>query len=701
MAQFTAELLAQSNKSYSVPLKITLPVVNHVHKRIERFTYQRFVSSAATPISYLENKALDSRSNIQIVDKSWTIPTNSQKRIALRAPMVVVTSNAYSSCYREISATDRTFVDEAGKVRPLFFRHELPSDTTQCELQIVTHGNKVVLDTGYVLDLDSNSIFTNYENYYDLDTGAYRLFYVISTDSLGGTTRELLNPVPTARLASYEDLDLTTGKLTTDYPLYSREKSGSGYTFYFNKSATWFIRPLERSLISARIPAGRDATDPWFIRFTDGDLSANVNSAVRRYYIPEFDKQPFIPSNPTKFSPYGRMLVINPSVIAATRDSLNIDPENGLHLSILIRDVEGSLVRALTTDTSLIDSRYSDTDVFYETDKIVSWDNKRGLVSLGLELHRSWSISAKYYYDADDYEYSLLDLNPLTNKDVFKHTYVFYMLPDIDTEDRGIHYLKIDANGIICETSQSLGLNHPNLQLLNADNSFNVDTIIGLKYVSDTEIDTFTTLYSAGFENSFGYGILAEVSVLDISLLEDQRVVDVRRPGGVLDKDSLVESFEANPAVLQSYLGFGEDGQEVPQTNVMIIKAPLTLLEDYGGVLNQESAESMIKTHHPSANAAIIEWEYPASDIDGWSEVANTIGVSWTWEGPNVDYRLYRRGNPTGSWELVDIQSNPAEGELSYLDSDVSGSEVWYYQVRIYNGSVEFPAGNSVGIKVR
>lgn len=701
MPTLTAELIAHGNPDYSESTSIVLPIANHVHKRIERFVYQQFVRPEAIPIAYLENKDLDSRTNLQFADRTWTIPLNSRKLTALRSPITVVKSSSYSSCYKDILASNQVFVDESGKTRPLFWRHDLPDNVVQCEMQRVSRGNKAILDSGFVIDLDNGVVYTNYQNYFDADTGAYRLFYLVCTDVDGNTFQQLLDLQPVAKEASWEDIDLTTGKLTDAYPVYSKERSGSGYTFSFSTSDTWYIRPLERSLIQLRAPAGREPTDPWFVRFTDGDLSANVNDAIHRYYVPEFDKQPFIPAKPIKFSPYEKLLLVNRSVVAATRQNLRIDPSNGLHLTAYIHDVEGVLIKVLTTDLSLEGVRYNDTNVFYESDKIVSWDNSAGLIAFGLEMHRSWSFSATYFYEADDYEYTLLDFNPLSNPDVFKYSYVFYMVPDADTEDRAIHHIKIDANGVIVEVSQSLGLSHPNFQLLRADNTYNADTVIGMKYVSDVDEDTFTTLYTAGYENDYAYGVLAEVAVLDVSLEEDQFIVDVRRPGAIIDPVFFPEAIRFNPKLLQSYLGYGEDGQEIPQTNVMVLKAPITLLEDYGGVLSQAQAEKLLRTHHPSANAAIIDWEFPASEIGGWSETVAQIDVTWTWEGPGLDYRLYRRQNPTGEWLLIHTESSPAEAAITYADTDVTGSEVWYYQVRIFNGSVEFPAGNSVGIKVR
>lgn len=719
MADLSLELIAYRNPTYGEPQTLALPVANHVHKRIERFVYLNDVKEDAIPIAYLENTDLDSRANIQIADKTWTIPANSKKLVKLRSPLTVITSLSYTSEYKSIAATNKTFVDEEGRVRPLFWRHDLPPNTTECELKIVTRGNRHIVDTGYILDLDAGAIYTNYRNFFDADTGAYRLFMVVCTDVDGNTSHTLLNPLPVAKEATWEDIDQETGLLTDAYPVYSTTKTASGYSFYFSFSDTWYIKPLEKSLLHLRPPAGRDPDDFWFVRVTDGDFSGNVNNAVRRYYVPEFDKQPFSPYKPVAFSPYQKLLRVNRRVLAATRENLAVDPEGGLHLTIFISDVEGVLIKVLTTDVSLEGVRYSDTDVFYETDKILSWDNEDGFVALGLNLQRSWQFDATYYYKADDYEYTLVNLNPLTDPTVLDYTFVFYAVPGADTEDRAIHHLKVDQNGIIVETSQDLGLTHSNLKLRNPDNTFNPGTVIGMKYISDVETDTFIKLYTAGEDNNNAYAVLGEVTVFENALVEDQFDIDVRRPGAVIRPEKFEEAIRANPRILQSYLGYGEDGMEVAENGVMVIKIPIYILEDYGGDLSQDEAERLLRTHMPSAGYAVIDWEWQRTVISLDSdEVPGQVSLKWWWENSDWDYRLYRKRAPADEWELIHTMyqpvSEPPDQILRYTDTDVNSGEVWYYSVRMYGPTsgpywpelpeselYELPAANSIGVKVR
>lgn len=705
MSKMTLELIASVSETYGQAQSIVLELADHVHHRVERFRYLDDIKPLAVALDYLENPELDSAKHLQIANRTYGIAANSDKNAEVRKEWTTTTSVSLSSEYKSILVTNKLGVDDFGKTRPLFHRHALPDNVTQCNLEIVTRGNVQTVDGGYEVDLDASSIYTNFKNVFNEDTGAYTLYYVTCTDSAGGVTHELLSPVSVAKEAGWEDIDLDTGKLVEDYPVYSSERNSSGYTFYMNNGDTWHWRPDEGSLIQPRAPSGRDPEDPWHIRFSAGDVSAVVNGRVRRYYVPEYDRQNYSPYKPFIYSPYERLLWVNDMVLAATRQNIALDPDAGLHAHIFVSDFENNLLRVLTTDPSLEGRRFSDTDVFYESDQIRSWDNKGGFISLGTKLLPSYQISVQYHYEADDYEYTALNLNPLSNKYLVDKMVVFYMIPDTDPDDKAIHYLVVDQDGIIRQTSQDEGFSYPNLQLHNSDGSYNTGTIIGTKYFSDIVPQTFMSLYTAGYSNDNAYGVLAEVVVLDLDDEQDMRVYDVRDAGASLRSDSVDEALLANPRVLQSSVGYGENGQEIPKNKVMLLRAPLSLLSDYGGKLDKAQAEELMSRHLDSSCFPVIDWEYPAPDIQASSLVSGIVELSWTWEGAGHTHKLYRRTNPVSDWELVyEAAGGSIPSPITYTDVDTASGEVAYYTVRVQESiggeDVLYPRTHSVATKV-
>ena len=102
-----------------------------------------------------------------------------------------------------------------------------------------------------------------------------------------------------------------------------------------------------------------------------------------------------------------------------------------------------------------------------------------------------------------------------------------------------------------------------------------------MKYTSLITDDSFMKKYCVPFVNDYAYYVLCEVVVMETEQEEDSFVVDVRRDGAIIKEEKFREAIRANNKILQSKLGYGQDGQEVPENGVMILNAPVTLLEEY------------------------------------------------------------------------------------------------------------------------
>ena len=714
MPSVTLELISHGPVQTAI-----LPISAHVQKYVEHFIYTEVIADSSIPIAYYESDPIDSWKNIQIVNKTYTITDNDFEFNSDDVSWTEIVASSYSSKYKDMAFTTETIVDPSGKTKPLFFKHTLPDNTVEAHMEVSTGGNKTDVETGYKIDIENDVIFTNFQNYFNPDTGAYRLHFVVSADQDGNTSHVLLNPIPAAKEAGWEDIVLTgpmSGTLTTEYPTYTREKNASGYTFYLNMAGTWYVKPLETSTIRTLYPAARDPNTAWNIAFTDGDITSIVNGNLHRYYVPEYDLQPFAPSKPYVYAPYRRMLYVNRNTLVSTRPNTAIESIAGRHITIYVYDENDILKTAYTTDGTLEGKRAFKVEelpsseesvvanaqnVFYESDKIVSVDNQNGFVLLNVELDPNDTYYASYFYESHDLEYTGIDFNPIQNRDALDHMWVFYMHPDANSNDRAIHYIKVDRAGIIVETSQDLGRAHPNLQALNSDGTPNPFSIIGKRYNSAVETGTFLHDYCVPYYNSYDYYVLAEIVVLDIAEEEDSLIIDVRRPGAVIKEEYFEDAIRANPKVLQSHLGYGNKGQEVPENAVVVINAPVSLLEDYGGVLTKDKAELMLKAYTNQGVHSIIDWVYEKPQLTGESNSATNVDLRMTWEGPNLTYNIYRRENQLDEWALIKTIENPLEGTVKYTDSELKSGEIYYYSLRVTKGGVLLPHGNMLGIMVR
>ena len=211
-------------------------IAAHVKKYTENFIYTDKIADVSTPIAYYESEPLDSWKNIQLVDQTHIIPSNSIGVIGDNLTWMKVASSSFMSPYKDMAITNRSIVDEWGKEKPLFFKHVLPRNTVQAYVQVIENGNKHDIETGMIVDIPSGVIWTNYENYVDPDTRAYKLYYVssVSVDPDDPdktiTSQALLNPVPAIGMTTWEDLDPVTGEVIVTS--YVKEETSNGWQYY-------------------------------------------------------------------------------------------------------------------------------------------------------------------------------------------------------------------------------------------------------------------------------------------------------------------------------------------------------------------------------------------------------------------------------------------------------------------------------------
>lgn len=722
MAKISLELIIESDVNYGLSSHIDLPVAVHIHKRLEQFVYSSTHKDPATLIAYIENKAFKSNTNLKIVDKTYTVPENSSRLLSTQN-VRLVNAKSVSMGYGEIDITNVSAIDNNGREAPLFWKHILPEGTTSVTLKKVENGIETKLDTGFVVDLAANALYTNYSNVYDESTQRTTAYYVypeydgftapVSDDDRFtapvsdddrivtgsglqmGRSRQMLSLVPVANEATWEDIDLETGKLSDSKVLYTKSSSSSGYNYSFNKGDRWWVKPSSNGMISTLGPLLNESDYSWFLQFTNGDIKALVNGKVRRYYLPEFTYQNFTPAKPIKYSGFDRLSIATKNLLFSTRKNLKIDPSAGLHLTVSIYDESDVLLKILTTNTSLHGTRYQN-DVFYESDLIDSWDNVSGCIALGLDIFPNYKVTASYFYKANSLEYKLVNVNPLLNSKIKDKLVVFYCVPDVAEQDRAIHHLLVDSTGYITYCSQGTGLGHLNLQIKNIDQTINSESVIGMKYFSEVDANNFTSLYTAGYENDNGYMVLAEVCIGDFSLEENQEVIDIRELGGKVKDDYLEEAIKANPKIQNSYLCNAPFGLQIPEENVMVIEAPYSLLEDYGGVLSEAQAESLLRTLMPVTGFMAIEWTYPKVDITGYYDGTNIV-LNIPFEGV-YDYKLYRQVG-SNDRELIHTFSPVSRTTLSYTDSNITSTGAYTYSLSLVENSVEYPE-TKIKIKV-
>lgn len=692
MSYFTLEWLLDSPTVQTLDTEL----YSHVHKRLERFVYQQNIASRNTALAYVEYKPL-TVNDLMFSDLSYVVPANRKQLISSNINYYVTPNKNFNSPYNDVLATYKTFVDDQYQTKPLFYRHALPVGVTEAKIYELRNGNKNLIDRGYVIDLNDASIYTNYQNAYDPDSDNYSLFWVVYTAN-GLSVEELLNPIPATKEATWEDIDLETGKLRSEYPLFFKEATASGTGFMFNRSTTWYVKPLERSLIQPQVPSSDDIRESWFVQFTAGNFYTNVNNKVRHYWLPEYDAQNFSPYKPLKHDVRNTLTKVTTQVYKTARTRLAIKPLEGLHCEVRVSNFDNQLIKIYTTDQSKNGLRYSNTNVFYQTDQIASWDNEGGYISFSESVLDSWKLEASVYYNLHQYIYTGFDANPLLNKDIKNCRVIFYCIPDCKTGESAIHYLLVNNYGRIVHTSQSQGITYDNQKLVNIDGSYNAGHVIGMLYQSVVLETNWLDMYAAGRDNIHGYMLLCELGLKNHQLITDAEVVAVTSPGGVFTTEAFDTAIASSPYILQTDLYYGPDGCVLPKHNVIVVNIPAELLVQYGGDFTPSELQTNLGKNLPVSAYAVYQYEYPYVEVS--QDVTEPgIELDIDWPGPGWEINLYQADSPTGTFTLIGTLG-PDATPVNYVYNDFpdSGTIVWY-QARLSRDGIEYPAKYTLSVE--
>lgn len=667
-----------------------LNVHSHVNKYLETIVYSKNIQEAACPLEYHENKSIDSENNMFILDKSFLLDGN-LSFLQNEDKFFVSETSSIISKYKDILITNIKTISQDGSERPLFYRHDLPKGVQEVDIEISTNMDErsQIL---YKVDKENEVIYTNGDNYFDSKTGKYCFYFVTTIDSNGISNRRILSLSKIVKDASWEDIDLNTGKLKENLIRYSVEKNNSGYSFKMNKEGPWYWVPTEDSTISILKPETISHKDNWNIRIKNGEVKTFSNGKFVRYWVPEFNQQAFNPYIPYNFVLSKYMYYVNEKALSFTHTNSAIFPDKKLNLEIMCYDENEQLVEIHTTDKDKAGLLYRNTEIEYRTESIESWDNKNGIVIFNEKLRSDYTFYANYFSELKSYEMKEISFNPLQNQEVKNYTWVIYCIPNLDYHEKSIHFLAVDKKGIIRHSSQTASNGYPNFQIKNSDGSFNPNTIIGLKYKPDgIGGDSFIQMYSNLKANDYQYLILGEVYILEKEKIEDSFFADVRERKRMIRKESLEEVFHKNPRILQSIYGYGENGQEYSRNNSLIYQIPINVLDGYGGELTEKDVIRVLEKTSPSSKKVIVDFVYKEPKIKIDNSNLGEVKFSFAWDGPGLKYKIYKKEKREKEFELLNVIENP-QGPFEFIDKPLENKK-YFYSFSIEENGVEYPRG--------
>lgn len=684
----------------------------NIQKRRESIVFKSNTIQDNINLGYVISKEVNSLNNISISDKSSAILDN---RIPTSIPISTFTGKSFSINNSRFKLTDIFTTETATQApTPLFYKHLLQnfdsSDTSKSvvSVDILNQDKKVITVSELVTDLTSGYIYTNLVNNYNNTNGELKLYYIrysvkdSSTSQVSSYT-EIMNNEFVYHLATFDDLDSTTGLLQRDAKAYLLDEFASdSYEISVPTLKPYAVqREFDSKIELIPVPLS-DTSNPWYLSVANGNFFTTLNTSpnttnIFKYNIPEFLNQTFNPYFPFKLRANEHSLKVNNHVLKVLKNNIQLDVENLFNLQVILRNPDLTPRKAFTTDVSKIGTLFEDTIKF--TNDIRSIDKLGGFIDLSSVINNDDVVETTYFYEEKAYEITELDFNPVSNLNILGNRIVFYITPNTNNARSNVlFYVVVDSLGKITFTNQT-----DNAELTSdiATNSFYYDKISpSVSELSFLDKYTVQARYDFKYANTSNpkYLVLGEVFTHENSHPRQTVTFDIRKAGGGIKEDNVDILIDDHPQ-LQYLAGVGSwNGLPYPGNGLFYIELPAMLQEKYGGILNDTAIREVVEQHVALGIYPLIDTYSAANVIPVLVPYTGVIKISWR-SFPGQSYNLYYHTQETGTFTKANASpiSDSAVGNIYNLTGLSSDTQYWIYVVLIDSNNIEIP-NNIIGI---
>ena len=684
----------------AVPFSDSMLMTQVVQKRLDYIRYGRTVPQSDVGVEFLGWEEISANDVLNIVDLSASLAENSA--LTYDGNITIVSGQVLPVSSLRMLVTDQINTNNAGVAIPLFYRHDLLSAVTELSVQETRWDGiaSTVDPIHYSLDSTGTHLFLDLKNWFDEDTGRYRIYYVNWIDVGGVAHSDILNARNAYNVATLDDIDPFTGMLLADAPAYLVAGTVPNYTLTMSHPGTYYLKETTDRLINVLPPTLTTIADPWFLGVTDGGFSSVIGGTSYAYSVPDFAAQNFNPIIPFLKAIEETAIKITPSLVKLQREDMITEGVTSMYIDLVLVDkATGDAEFAVSNNPLLIGTSYSTTSITY-TDSIEDIDQPGGIVRLKENLVADkYRILASYSYEAKSYELTSLNLNPYLNPSVLDTQVVVYIEPDVGAGDTAIWYLLVQDN-IIVEANQ------PEFTEVDALGVYNPLTAVGGGYSGGPGSWSALNLELL---------ILAEITVAS-PVQNPLAEIDLRVAGGGIDPLDEDDAIRANPrtAYLAGVAPAG--GYPWPQFGSLVVEVPYTLHLDYGGELTSAHIRDLVQKHMSAGEYAIIrysgvipEWgcggsdKHPLAGYRGvFSELARQARLTWYNEDPSYSFNIYQADSLDG--ELTLIASVAGAGSAPCNEYTVTGlttGNVYYFLIKAVSPTgVISPGSGRQGVRI-
>ena len=499
-----------TGKSFETDLRL------NVKKRIAKIVYLETPPADAVRLAYSGSQEINAENTMFIGDRSDRLYPNAKDRMTTER---IISGNVTGVEHQEVLVTQK-FVERAGDLIPLYFKHILPAQIDLDSVKILDKNFDELSEDHWLVELikeyDESTglpvsptnylyayVFNSQESSFDEVTGEYEAYYIQYMDSSNIVNTVLLDNEPAYTKAILDDIWYVTNQLKPWTFAYTLDSAYNLRMPDVTSAPEMAIRYTARAKIEVLPPALINDTSLWLPRITNGSFAWQYGTSITKwnyyYEIPEFNTQAFNPYEPYKMANRVQGIKVSTNLLKLPHERI-LQTGFARYLSIVI-EKDNEVIKAITLDPSLIGSRYtkitgeyvkdSDGDyIEWTDDEILSVDTWSGLVQLNITLKDYWDIWCSYTYEETYFEVSRLNMNPIFDREIHKQIRVLYLVPRAApnnnlSQTASIQYLKVGPGGLIEEASQDGSDGNPDIAFdaqRGDPNAYSIVGIVGLHY---------------------------------------------------------------------------------------------------------------------------------------------------------------------------------------------------------------------------
>lgn len=422
------------------PIENEYPIDVFVRAKRDFITWRQKVKDSNVQLAYLETEPMVSHLAVEVADHLQELRNSNTETIRSTTATTLV-SESPNLIFTTV-VKDTNFGNA-----PAFYSHRVPTNATTVSF---SPWNKAAELNVALFDPYYSAVFSDLENYIDLDTTAYNASYVkySTTDTEGNISlkTEVYNRQPFFRAMTSFDLEFDSSLgdffVAPNKGLYQKILQPNGkwlYQIYKDPEAVLYYKEDMES--TGKVTVSENIRSEYFwpleIKGSGVVYSVDIGGGVKQKYTYDWGEEridyfPYAPYVTVKKEAY----IINNETLLVADKNIVLDPTLNLHLTLrVMRD--GKVLFAQTTRPEILDLRISGS---YSNENIVKYeaftgnvDYSLGVISLvsSYPLMMTDKVLIEYVVEQARSEKVIANVNPGQNKKLLTSNLLYYATPVI------------------------------------------------------------------------------------------------------------------------------------------------------------------------------------------------------------------------------------------------------------------------------